>query len=231
MANHAYTPHLSSRDAILDAGLRCFSKYGYEATSLRLLSIEAGKNSSLVGYYFGSKEGLYREVIQQLFAQLANQSYIEKDKIGEQATTGILECPKLTNLITHILSSINLTDEQSKIAARLWLTVISTPKPESIDLIKNQLTPLLNDIRSCVKELCPQCDDPSVDFWSFVILCSCLGQALMAETCRLLWGRIDEWSDPTTTAKRISTLFSFGLRHHGPEVDLVTANASTGAQQ
>lgn len=51
-----------SREALIEAALACFSKYGYDATSIRLVASMAGKNSSLISYYFKGKEGLYREV-------------------------------------------------------------------------------------------------------------------------------------------------------------------------
>src|SRR5574340_746286 len=67
----APTLSCDTRDALLEAALACFAKYGYEATSIRLVASMAGKNSSLISYYFKGKEGLYREVFRYLLAHFA----------------------------------------------------------------------------------------------------------------------------------------------------------------
>jgi AcrR family transcriptional regulator len=49
-------------DKILDIAETEFAARGYAGTSLREITEKAGVNQALVGYYFGSKEGLYRAV-------------------------------------------------------------------------------------------------------------------------------------------------------------------------
>jgi AcrR family transcriptional regulator len=54
----------SSRTLLLQAGKRLFSLKGYDGTTVKDLADEAGVNISLVSYYFGGKEGLYRACLQ-----------------------------------------------------------------------------------------------------------------------------------------------------------------------
>ena len=49
--------------ALLLAGRAAFSAVGYTAASVRDIARAAGVNPALVRYHFGSKEGLYRQVI------------------------------------------------------------------------------------------------------------------------------------------------------------------------
>src|ERR671919_936514 len=60
----------TSRDAILDAAIRCFAANGYSATTIKDLASEAQVNSALLYYYFADKETLYRETLRHVARQL-----------------------------------------------------------------------------------------------------------------------------------------------------------------
>lgn len=53
----------ASRKAVLDAAETLFAARGYDATSLQEVCDAAGVSRGLPGYLFGSKEGLYRAVL------------------------------------------------------------------------------------------------------------------------------------------------------------------------
>jgi AcrR family transcriptional regulator len=61
-----------SRQAILDAGERLFAERGYEATSMAQIGQAAGLSRGAPGYFFKSKEALYRAVLDRLFDELRN---------------------------------------------------------------------------------------------------------------------------------------------------------------
>src|SRR5260370_16546191 len=58
----------TSKKAILDAAEALFAEQGYEATSLQEICDRAGVTRGLPNYFFGSKEGLYRSVLERTFA-------------------------------------------------------------------------------------------------------------------------------------------------------------------
>lgn len=64
----------TSRDAILDAALRCFSRRGFAATTIKALASEAQVNSALLYYYFADKETLYREALRHVATRLASSA-------------------------------------------------------------------------------------------------------------------------------------------------------------
>ncbi|MFG3521927.1 TetR/AcrR family transcriptional regulator [Nocardia nova] len=51
-----------SRQALLDAGLDEFSAKGFDGARVQDIAARAGVNKQLITYYFGGKEGLYREI-------------------------------------------------------------------------------------------------------------------------------------------------------------------------
>jgi AcrR family transcriptional regulator len=54
-----------TREAILDAAEHLFAERGYEATSLTDVGGAAGVSRGTPGYFFGSKEQLYRDVLER----------------------------------------------------------------------------------------------------------------------------------------------------------------------
>ncbi len=57
-----------SRQAILDAAERLFAERGFESTSLQEIGAAAGVSRGTPGYFFGSKEALYRAVLDRAIA-------------------------------------------------------------------------------------------------------------------------------------------------------------------
>lgn len=64
----------TSRDAILDAALRCFAANGFAATTIKDLASEAQVNSALLYYYFADKQTLYRETLRHVAQRLSDSA-------------------------------------------------------------------------------------------------------------------------------------------------------------
>lgn len=56
-----------SKQAVYDAALRLFARNGFAATGMRELSREAGVNLATVNYFFGSKKGLLKAILDDFF--------------------------------------------------------------------------------------------------------------------------------------------------------------------
>lgn len=70
------------RTSILIAAQKLFSELGYEGTSTRQIAKESGANMSMINYYFGSKEGVFIEVINERVQGFKSQLVtISEDKI------------------------------------------------------------------------------------------------------------------------------------------------------
>lgn len=61
---------VETRDRILSAAERLFAERGFEATSVRDITAEAGCNVAAVNYHFGGKENLYVETFRGLLGEL-----------------------------------------------------------------------------------------------------------------------------------------------------------------
>ncbi len=65
---------ITSRDAILDAAIRCFAAKGFAATTIKDLASEADVNSALLYYYFTDKQTLYRETLRHVAQRLSDSA-------------------------------------------------------------------------------------------------------------------------------------------------------------
>jgi AcrR family transcriptional regulator len=57
----------ATRSAILEAATRRFAFQGYQGAGVREIAADAGVNAAMVNRYFGSKEGLFAEVVERAF--------------------------------------------------------------------------------------------------------------------------------------------------------------------
>ena len=60
----------ATRDKILKAATRVFAQYGYQGGSVEKISRAAKSVDRMIYYYFGSKEGLFIEVIEGIYRQM-----------------------------------------------------------------------------------------------------------------------------------------------------------------
>jgi AcrR family transcriptional regulator len=71
------------KSSILLAAEKLFSELGYEGTSTRQIAKEAGANISMINYYFGSKEGVFMEIMTKRIQDFSVQlSSIQEENIA-----------------------------------------------------------------------------------------------------------------------------------------------------
>jgi AcrR family transcriptional regulator len=58
---------------ILKAAELLFAEFGYEGTSTRQIAKESGANMAMINYYFGSKEGVFLEIMEDRISGFKSQ--------------------------------------------------------------------------------------------------------------------------------------------------------------
>ena len=175
-----------TREILLEAGLLCFGKYGYEATSLRRVASLAGRNSSLIGYYFGNKEGLYRAVILHMLTHFS-KVYPEG---GFPAATFRAPRQRLRAFIRWFLSDLEdpglREDPRWNAARRLSLSEFHFPKAEVRDLLQAHLAGPAEELRGIIRAMRPDLSAPEADFWGLTVQGCCM-TPLFAGFNSLIW--------------------------------------------
>ncbi len=216
MPRRSATSLPDTREVLLEAALQCFARYGFEGTSIRLVASTAGKNSSLISYHFGSKEGLYQEVIRKVLRRLAIPiQQMKPDAVGN----ALPETERLLHLrvaIARVLSQIHahthLKDPTKEASTHLLLMELHSPKAGSREILRERFEPLIRELRACIQEIRPDLQDAQIDLWGTIVQGSCFGYALMAETGLQLWSQAEGWRDPVAISEQISSFLFLGLR-------------------
>lgn len=74
----------NAEQKIIEVATRLFAKNGFEGASTRDICKEAGVNISLISYYFGGKEGLYRKIVADIAQGIINYAQANIFKGGPE---------------------------------------------------------------------------------------------------------------------------------------------------
>ena len=99
-----------TRERILDAAELLFMALGYEATSMRQITAEAGVNLAAVNYHFGSKEALMREVLRRRLDGLNGQRLRLLDTLQAAAAGAALQPAQLVD--AYFGSLLGMADDE-----------------------------------------------------------------------------------------------------------------------
>lgn len=101
-------PSEATREKIIKAASRAFAQHGYESASVRQIVGQAKVNQASINYHFGSKEGLYRAVL-----QAALQALMEDDDTTPAPDTLSREAA-LRRFVRRQLRPLTARDELSQ---------------------------------------------------------------------------------------------------------------------
>ena len=95
-----------TRARILEAALELFAASGFEGASTRTIAEQAGVNLPAIQYYFGSKEGLYRAVLEQFSQEMRAGVTPVAERIRTELAAGQPSRRKLVALLCEMLEIV-----------------------------------------------------------------------------------------------------------------------------
>jgi len=138
-----------TRRRVLDAAIEVFAGVGYEAAHTRLLAERAGVKLPTLSYYFGSKEGLFRAVIEHITAQFErNMAPVEervRAALGDLETSHDALLDLLCDLLDTFIATMLSGDQPES-----WRMIIGRAENENL----TALDPLHSSIRRLTAEPC-----------------------------------------------------------------------------
>ena len=104
--NGGYRRGTDTRCRIIETAIDLFAMRGYDGTTTRALAESAEVNLPAIQYYFGSKEGLYRAVIDHIIAQIADGMKPTATRVTAALAEGDLARKTLFALLFDMLDAV-----------------------------------------------------------------------------------------------------------------------------
>lgn len=122
MSSKLLSSKLHSKKCILNAAAKLFARLGIDKCSTREIAKESDSNISLISYYFGGKEGLYKEVMRDHALEVKQnfQVIVQKSENSPKTKESYIE--QISQMIELMILFRVQYPEMSKIFAREKLT-------------------------------------------------------------------------------------------------------------
>lgn len=136
-----------AKKRLIDAAGPVFAERGFERATIREICGEAGVNIAAVGYYFGDKFGLYREVIRQIRqrCQAAHAIELPGDMDAKQA---------LHFMISRLLAQMVSRDDSSW-ETQVMMREMNRPTEVFTEMVEETFRPTFNRLASLIGKIAP----------------------------------------------------------------------------
>lgn len=144
---------IDTRQALKVAAMRLFAEKGVEAVSVRDIIVEAGaKNGGALNYYFGSKDGLIAEVLQEIFA-ISSEYWLDglSNLLRDGGPRSVREVVRILVYAPPVL----LPGERTPTATRVLATLLFTRRKFVADQIANMNLVVFNRLLAYMRDLRP----------------------------------------------------------------------------
>ena len=139
--------NLQMRRELLEAAGEVFAEKGFAKATVRAICDHAGANVAAINYYFGNKQGLYREAIKH-WSEISRQKYPPDFGLGAKPTAE----QRLEAFIRSFLFRI-LDKSRPGWHGKLMTREMVEPTEALDELVKSAYQPMNQLLRQIVREL------------------------------------------------------------------------------
>lgn len=172
-----------AKSRILETATRLFASRGLEGVSTRDIAKESGLNISLISYYFGGKEGLYKEVLYRH----AREAQARMHEIMQQHERESMTRESFSRDMKRICHSMAEMQAKSSDRRELFMREMSAGLPHARELYKDIFRPIAESVVGIIKNaqkkkiLNPELN-PQILFLAMVHACE---MYMMVNSCGL----------------------------------------------
>lgn len=187
-----------SRSRILDEAGKLFARDGFEGVTIRRIAARAGVNLAAVGYHFGSKKGLYHEVMCQIIRDVRPIIGPVVSRI-QGGVAAAADDPKRLSLLAaqfvrHTLNSV-LTNERLRWQQALLVREFSQPSEEFPMILAEAISPMHDAVGKLVAAALGK---HRVDAEVRLLTTAVVGQCMIYQIARTLVCARMGWGDYTS---------------------------------
>ncbi|MEE4174797.1 MAG: TetR family transcriptional regulator [Xanthomonadales bacterium] len=201
---------LSKKDRILEVAERQFAKRGFDGVSLREITNEAGVDVALVKYHFGSKQGLFDELLHRRAEAINRERSEALDAVLARQDPAPVE--EIVDAFTHtLLNKVVSEDPSWRSYFGLLAQVNNNPEWGGKTMSKN-FDPLVRRFIEALSRALPEAKEADLywcyHFWSGALTLT------FADTRRIdgLSGGLCSSADFEAVHKRLVPFISAGFR-------------------
>jgi AcrR family transcriptional regulator len=130
---------------LVETAGRLFAERGYADTTGKAICERAGVNMAAINYHFGSREGLYLAVLQEVQQRVVSMAFLH-----ELAESALAPDMKLRAFLRELLGHV-LDGEQWPI--RIWAREVLAPSPWLDQVLREQTQPKFEALAAVVADI------------------------------------------------------------------------------
>ncbi len=139
----------ATRERLLHSSLRLFSERGYEGTSVRAITDDAGVNLAAANYHFGSKQQLLQATFQAALAP------INTERLRQLRTLQASDSPPdLTAIVRAFVEPVFLVS-QHQYLPKLLANVFAESKEVAVPLLESTFGPTVEEFLRAFARVLP----------------------------------------------------------------------------
>jgi AcrR family transcriptional regulator len=157
-------PAAGMRERILEAAKEQFAEHGLERASVRAITDRAKANSSMLGYYFGSKDELFQEVIGAIVGGLVRHRLAALDLLRDQHPDGIPLASLFRAYAEPVLTTGHPLERDVAVYLRFFGRLYTEPSDRLRKLVQSQLTNIQQVYIEEIGRSAPHLDTATLSF-------------------------------------------------------------------
>lgn len=135
----------ATKALIVECAGRLIAEHGFAAATSKMICEKAKTNQAAVNYHFGSRDGLYVAVLEEVHKHLLSLDFLHG--LMESALS---PSEKLDRFIDELVSAIYSKDNWY---VRVWAREIVTPSPYILQIISKEAVPKFAILRQILSEI------------------------------------------------------------------------------
>jgi len=211
MTLRAVKPQHETRTRILDAAEELFMQHGFEGTSMRLLTTNAGVNLAAVNYHFGSKHALIEAVFRRRLDPMNTARIAELDKLEAEQ-----RAPSPEAIIRAFITPGLRLMEDGKTGGRNFTRLLGRTYTEPNKLLRQLIgqmyAPTMQRYKAALERALPQMPREEL-VWRMHFMFGTLAYTLAAtDTVQLIAGcKPEDRYDAGLLEERLTAFLATGL--------------------
>ncbi|MFN4064816.1 TetR family transcriptional regulator [Azoarcus communis] len=217
MSQPVRPPAPETRDRILDAAEALFVEHGFEATSMRMITSQAGANIAAVNYHFGSKDALIQEVFRRRLTELNRQRLAALERLQADAGGAPLKPSRIVDAFFGTALELAAdTEHGGHTFMRLLGRTYTEPNAFVRQFLAEEYAEVLERFLGALYGALPDVPREEI-LWRFHFMMGAMSYAIAGtDGLQLFAGHFDD-ADPQRLMPRLMSFLLGGLRAPLPE--------------